>query len=159
MLVKNKHDPWDYMLVENFLSPQDFQTVNMYSLEVVHHTHDEYRTAWTSTKQTIPDNVTEPLLEALQQLYDKQIVDNYKLTFDNIKPNWQYKVHTDNPNKLFTFVLHLSDNGKGTKVNETYTPWIVNGGMGFYNAPYKKHSFDTLGSVDVRRTVILNVIK
>jgi len=158
MLITNKHSPWSYILVNDFLSPEDFEIVNKYSLEeVYHHKHDLYRTEWTNRNRDIPDHVVEPLLESLAELYGKPIVDNYKITFDNIVPDWQYKVHADNPNKLFTFVLHLSDNGKGTKIDDTYTPWIVNGGMGFHNAPHKKHSFDTLGATDIRRTVILNV--
>ena len=80
-----------------------------------------------------------------------------------IKPGFNYVIHNDRFTKTLSFVLHISEDGHGTRLYEnaegtgtqSTMEWIPGGGGGFIRQKHHYHSFDTLEDSSLRYTLLL----
>lgn len=163
MIVEKIENPWTQYLIHNFLPQDVFNEFNEYSKNLPRY---ESRTMHPFKEGKWHDLLVEPMSD-LSDIMKYDFGRHYlELQFDNIDIDWRYnKVHTDNPKKIFTFVLGLSDTGTGTKIYKTKTqfshqnPYIQNGGTAFFRGEHTWHDFDAIDCVEQRRTLIIMVCK
>lgn len=163
MIVEKIEKPWTQYLIHNFLPEDIFYEFNEFSKSLPRR---QPRTMHTYNEGKWHDLLKQPianLSEIMKYNFSKHYLE---LQFDNIDIDWRYnKVHTDNPKKIFTFVLGLSDTGTGTKIYETKTkfshqnPYVKNGGTAFFRSENTWHDFDAIDCIEQRRTCIIMICK
>jgi len=162
----NKYEyPWEHYEITEILSVNNFNTVKEYS--------DSYslpengrHTNFVENNNSIYTIFKNIIIDFCEHI-NCDITNKYFLLEHSIcSPNYKYnRIHTDNPNKLLTFVYYLSDDNFGTKLYKEktieskfkYSNWSKNGGMAFIRNENTFHDFEA--NETVRRTfnlILLN---
>jgi hypothetical protein len=173
MKVEFSNNPWKHAEVKNFFNDDDFKLVNNFSKTVEKPNERGKRKSYVIENDTtdkyekyIREICWNPYRNLLEKVgFELKSHHFLDLQFDCISPDFFYKIHTDLEEKLFSFVLYLSDQGKGTHLyssNEDEIPaksieWQKNCGIGFQRTNNTHHNFDTLGNSYYRRSLLMTI--
>ena len=172
-------EPWEHFEVKNFLTESELQDVRDYfsTLSMPNginggndigkfrhnlHLHPNNREKHNSVSELISKRFVELLIKTPMGWNPTK--DEIHLEFDRIYPGFEWPIHNDMESKRLSFILHVSENGHGTRLYEEFdgtgenkrtVNWIPGGGGGFIRGNRTFHSFDTLEDDSIRHTVIL----
>lgn len=163
--------PWDYFTVADFLNKEELLYIRK-ELHSMASYEENYKEEGLRLNSPISLNnrkgiwnIVVPKFEELCNKVDS--IDKKKeqvvVEASIIKPGFNYQVHNDRFTKTLSFVLHISENGHGTRLYEnaegtgtqSTMKWIPGGGGGFVRQEHKYHSFDTLEDTSSRYTLLL----
>jgi len=167
MKIIHCENPWPHFEVEDFLTEDQISLV---------------RNDFVSAKS--PKDFGQITKDYNHTKFDF-LIDNFKLLLNNINykynnddteittfyhqlsPEANYKIHNDQESKLVSFILHISDEGRGTKLYSSRDEssfyknarWIPGGGTAFVKTNESWHSMDNLDNFFIRKTVLINLRK
>jgi|TARA_B110000503_G_scaffold62461_1_gene98910 hypothetical protein len=165
MKIEFYNDPWKHFTITNLLDIDAFDRVNEFSKNISV-TGDRNNIQVRSNNFPEMYNLLVPYIHKIASIAGIDDITNLypAIEFDVIKPGWAYnKIHNDNPLKVMTFVLAISNTGSGTQLfkekdTTTYvktTNWLPNRGSGFIRNDHTWHDFDSLECTENRRTLLL----
>lgn len=185
MKARLEIEPWRYFVIEDFLASEQWDRVSqiMRGPEFVDAPKGARRSIFIYKEPKEGNHIVNPeLLKILEDRFQWFIEElgnpNLLKEFDHSGPvehgykiiveynvcgeGFEYPIHTDAPEKLFSLVLYISpDEADGTRIynaNETgpveVVPWKPNTALAFDRTPNTMHAYGS--SVQNRRT--LNVI-
>ena len=160
-------NPWSHFEVEDFLTEDQITLV---------------RNDFVSAKS--PKDFGQITKDYNHTKFDF-LIDNFKLLLNNINykyndddteittfyhqlsPEAKFEIHNDQESKLVSFILHISNEGKGTKLYSSKDEssfyksarWIPKGGTIFVKSDKSWHSMDNLDNFSIRKTVLINLRK
>ena len=185
--------PWEHFEVKGFVSSEELSTLRDYfetlsipdgvtpleSIEGKQYQMDgipdvtKYRHNlcihpgnWRS--DPITKMLCERFIELLNMVHEWNTKYEIHVEYDRIYPGFEGKIHNDYHTKVLAFILHVSEQGHGTRLYENYDgsgnkrtiKWIPGGGGGFFGSRNTSHHrFDTLDDSTVRNTVMLTCRK
>lgn len=162
--------PWEHFTVDNFLSFSELSYIRE-RLDSLSLQEDRFREQDGKRLNTVIQSndkifkILEPKFIELCNLIDSYDESKEEIVVEAslIKPKFCYPIHNDRYTKVFNFVLHISENGHGTKLYENSDgsgfkktmEWIPGGGGGFLRKDHHYHNFDTLNDSSIRQTILL----
>lgn len=178
MILKN--DPWKHILLEDFLSFEDFKSLREIAKNEIKPLGNKKKIRLVKIYDTNGNELnTEDTNDGGQPLHYSGLFESYfeisksilayldiskiadikKINFEmqSIEPNFSYKVHCDRPDKLLSIVIYLDpDHNYGTFIHKSESDegneikWDLNSGVAF-SARYD-HTWHSFKSNEKRRT-------
>ena len=163
--------PWNYFTVTDFLNKEELLYIRKELDDLA--SYEEYykeeglRLNYPinlSNRKGIWNIVTPKFIELCNKVDNiDEKKEHITAEVSIIKPGFNYAIHNDRFTKTFSFVLHISENGHGTRLYENVEgtgtqstmEWIPGGGGGFIRQEHHYHSFDTLEDTSLRYTLLL----
>ena len=165
MKITRCSDPWEHFFVEEFLSDEEL----LLALELV---KDVNSLPYQRQVLTIQNYILVDKFKLLLKELNINLTERYKihLEINTVGVDYEYQIHTDLPEKVFSFVLQLSEKGNGTRLYskekifkdttllknidpDKTIPWGVNSGVGFFRGDHTYHSFDNLYQDKCRKSI------
>lgn len=160
-------NPWPHFEVEDFLTEEQISLVrNDFISAKSPKDFGEITKDYNHTKFNFLIDNFKLLLNKINYNYDDN---NTEITtfYHQLSPEANFEIHNDQESKLVSFILHISKEGKGTKLYSSKDEssfyknarWIPRGGTIFVKTNRSWHSMDNLDSFSIRKTILINLRK
>ena len=171
--------PWKHFEVRDFLTSEELTEARAYfdTLSMPDGiTGDTDRKRNRHTLHILPempkDSFTVKVIERFKELcsvvstYSDE-EDDIQVEYDRMYPGWGWHVHQDSSIKKLSFIVHISEQGHGTKLYlredgrgfKREITWSPGGGGGFTWREGSYHSWDTKKDDTIRKTILITKLK
>lgn len=171
MTISYFSEPWGFFTVKDFINTKELLLIRK-ELDSISEDQDLFKEEGKRINIAINPNfksnifnLVVPKFKQLCRTVDKLEEDNEEVIVEAsiIKPGFSFPIHNDRSIKTLSFVLHISENGHGTRLYKnlegeglcTTMDWIPGGGGGFIRDDSHYHSFDTIEDISIRQTLLL----
>jgi len=179
MIIHWEYKPWKHFEVRDFLTSEElvegrayFDTLSMPDGT----TGDTDRKRNRHTLHILPempkDSFTVKVVERFKELCSivstySDDEDDIQIEYDRMYPGWGWHIHQDSSIKKLSFIVHISEQGHGTKLYaredgrgfKRQVAWSPGGGGGFAWQEGSYHSWDTKKDDTIRKTILITKLK